>query len=140
MIPEHAVTEYLQGHGWPDAESTLAGISGTPGIAWVVQGRPAEHAGDSLVGDWLEDTEAARERSGAALGVLVTRRADYGTARVASWWAHVDVATLARMVRAGVTVPDTVQLAPMRMHLSLAVHLIRTAGYGAPLSTVAVGP
>ncbi|WP_435109417.1 hypothetical protein [Nocardiopsis synnemataformans] len=135
MIPEDAVTDYLQGHGWPDAEATMVGIRGTGRVLWRCPGSAtAEYSGDGLVGDWLDEVQDAADLAGAALGVLVTPREDYGAARVASWWAHVDVSALARLMSAGVDVPEVAQAAPVRMHLSTAVVLLRAAGLGAPLA------
>ena len=133
MIPEQAVTNYLQGHGFPSAESTMKGITGTGRIWWDVTSLSAEHAGDTLLTDWIEDTRRAARRRGAALGVLVTPRADYGTGRVASWWAHLPVDALARAMRGALALPDEVSAGPVRMHLSTAVLLTRAAGYGTPL-------
>ncbi|WP_435107818.1 hypothetical protein [Nocardiopsis synnemataformans] len=134
MIPEDAVTQYLITHGWPDAEATMVGIRGTGRVLWRCPGSAtAERSGDGLIGDWLDEVQDAADLAGAALGVLVTPREDYGPARVASWWAHLDVQALARVVAAGMDVPDVVQEAPVRMHLSTAVVLLRSAGLGAPL-------
>jgi hypothetical protein len=140
MIPVHAVTGYLAGHGWPEAEATMVGIRGTGRVLWLVRGETAEDAGDSLIGDWLDEAQAQAEEVGADVGVLVTGRRDYGTARVATWWAHLDVQTVARIMRAGMVVPDTVAQHPMPMYLSMAVVLLRAAGLGTPLATVAVTP
>lgn len=133
MIAEHAVTGYLQQHGFPSAESTLAGITGTGRILWDVTSLSAEHAGDTLLTDWIEDTRRAATRHGAALGVLVTPRADYGTSRVASWWAHLDISALSRAMRGALDLPAEVSSGPVRMYLSTAVLLARAAGHGTPL-------
>lgn len=133
MIAELAATQYLAGHGFPEAESTLSGITGTGRILWDVTSLSAEDAGDTLLTDWIEDTRRAATRRGAALGVLVTPRQDYGTNRVASWWAHVDVSALTRAMRGALVLPDDVSAEPVRMNLSTAVLLTRAAGYGAPL-------
>lgn len=133
MIPEHAVTAYLADHGFPDAESTLSGIVGTGRVLWVVGYREAEHAGDDLLADWVDQTRVDAGDRNDDLGILVTARADYGTNRVASWWAHVDVAALSRAMRGALVLPDDVSAGTVRMHLSTAVLLVRAAGYGTPL-------
>ncbi|MEU0492594.1 hypothetical protein ABZ249_25485 [Nocardiopsis sp. NPDC006139] len=133
MTAERAVTTYLQEHGFPDAVDTLARITGTGPVHWQVADRDAEHAGDALVADWLEETRTAATTYRAHLGILVTPRADHGPARVASWWAHVDVGALARAMRGRLVLPEEVSAGMVRMHLSTAVLLARAAGYGAPL-------
>ncbi|MFF8768518.1 hypothetical protein ACF07Q_28720 [Nocardiopsis dassonvillei] len=134
MIPEDAVADYLSTHGWPDAEATMTGIRGTGRVLWHCPGpATAERSGDGLIGDWLDEVQDAADLAGAALGVLVTPREDYGAARVASWWAHLDVPGLARLMSAGMPVPDVAQAAPVRMHLSTATVLLRAAGLGVPL-------
>lgn len=140
---ETAVVRYLQTHGWPYAERrALAGaqdlgdVTGTPGLAWEVKGgRAAEQASDGLLSDWLAETEVERTHAGADIGVLVTKRSGYGPARAASWWAHLDVRQLARLTQGDAAdMPDTAAAAPVRMHLSTAVLLLRAAGYGEPLA------
>ena len=134
MNPELAVTGYLADHGFPSAEATMAGVLGTGAVLWNVAALSAEDAGDSLVTDWIEETRrAADRRRGANLGVLVTPRADYGPARVASWWAHLDISALSRAMRGALALPDDVAAGTVRMHLSMAVLLVRAAGYGTPL-------
>lgn len=133
MIAELAVTAYLSDHGFPSAESTLSGIVGTGRVLWEVTSFSAEHAGDTLLTDWIEDTRRSAARRGADLGVLITPRADYGTSRVASWWAHVDISALAGAMRGALALPEDVAAGTVRMHLSTAVLLTRAAGYGTPL-------
>ena len=134
MTPELAVTGYLADHGWPSAEATMnRGIDGTDRVLWVVAYRGAEHAGDDLLADWVDQARADAQARGRDLGVLVTPRADYGPARVASWWAHVDVDALSRAMRGRLALPDDVAAGTVRMHLSTAVLLVRAAGYGTPL-------
>ncbi|MFE3461337.1 hypothetical protein ACFXKD_27650 [Nocardiopsis aegyptia] len=139
MTAAITLAAHLQGHGWPAAEATMRGIIGTGRVLWRTPGPYiAEQVGDSLIGDWLDETQDDADRAGAAVGVLVTLRQDYGPGRVASWWAHLDVQSLARITHAGMDVPDVAQAAPVRMHVSTAVLLLRTAGLGDPLTTVAV--
>ncbi|MFE9642385.1 hypothetical protein ACFYOC_25515 [Nocardiopsis alba] len=135
MIPAHAVVGYLQTHGYPNADAAMTGITGTGRTYWSVTSRSAEHAGDDLLADWIEDTRRAAVRRQAALGVLVTPRADYGTGRVASWWAHLDMGTLARTVRGRLALPVEVSSGTARMSLSMAALLTRAAGHGTPLRT-----
>ncbi|ASU81423.1 hypothetical protein CDO52_00295 [Nocardiopsis gilva YIM 90087] len=138
---ESAVVRFLRPHGWPYAERlALSGaadrgdITGTPGVVWEVKsGRSAETAGDSLIRDWLEETETERRNAGADVAVLVTKRAGFSADRAASWWAHMDAATLAALLGARRPLPDITVTAPVRMHLSAAAALLRAAGYGEPL-------
>lgn len=133
MIAEHAVTGYLAEHGFPSAESTLSGIEGTGRVYWRVVPYNAESIADHLLADWLEEARKDAQARGGSLGILVTPRADYGTNRVASWWAHVDVAALAGAMRGRLALPDDVAAGVCRMHLSTAALLVRAAGYGTPL-------
>lgn len=133
MIPAHAVVGYLQEHGFPDADAAMTGITGTGRVLWVAATRSAEHAGPSLVSDWIEQARTDAARRGADLGVLVTPHDDYGAARVASWWAHADVGTLARVMRGRLALPTEVSSGVAQMYLSTAVLLARAAGYGTPL-------
>lgn len=105
------------------------------GICWEIKGgNKAENAGDQLISDWLNETDTERINATAEIGVLVTKRPGYGTARVASWWAHMEIATAGRLMDVWKPVPFEVYTAPVRMHLSAAVTLLRHAGYGSPLS------
>lgn len=139
---ERAVVAYLREHGFPHAERrALAGaedrgdITGTPGIVWEVKaGRAAETAADGLVADWLHETQRERDNARAAYGVLVLKRPGYGPSRAASWWAVWPLGVLAPP-----HLRDMVdQLAPVRMHLSTVVELLRSSGYGQPLASVEV--
>ncbi|GAA1994216.1 hypothetical protein GCM10009799_20380 [Nocardiopsis rhodophaea] len=143
-VGESAVVRFLRSHGWPHAERrALAGavdlgdITGTPGVVWEVKsGRTAEQAGDGLVADWLAETDTERQHAGADVGILITKRAGYGPARAASWWAHVDGGTAAALLGAHRPLPADVAAVPLRLHLSTAVSLLRGAGYGDPLPDV----
>ncbi|MBB4935679.1 hypothetical protein F4561_006588 [Lipingzhangella halophila] len=144
-VAETAVVRYLQAHGWPSAERrALAGehdlgdITGCPGLVWEVKsGRAAENAGDGLINDWLAETVQERVAARADVGVLVTKRAGYGPARAASWWAHLTIGGLRPLL--GVPSPvDAVCAEPIRMHLSTAVGVLRAAGYGDPVAELEV--
>lgn len=140
-VAESAVVAYLRAHGWPSAERrALAGaqdlgdITGTPGIVWEIKGgKAAESASDGLIEDWLAETVRECENARAELGVLVTKRPGYGPARAASWWAHVDLTDWAYVAGAMPPVPEDLLSAPLRMHLSTMVGILRAAGYGEPL-------
>lgn len=135
---ETAVVRYLRTHGWPSAErralaggTDLGDITGTPGLCWEIKGgATAEAAGDQLITDWLDETETERANAGADLGILVTKRASYGAARTAWWWAHMDLTTLSAILRARRSIPADLATAPARMHLHTAVALLHAAGYG----------
>lgn len=141
MTAETALAAHLAAHGWPDAEATLAGIRGTGRVLWYVPGdRTAEHAGDGLVGDWLDEAQTLAADVHADIGVLVTRRESYGRARLTSWWAWLDIAALSRIVRADLAVPEVITAGPVAMHLSTAIVLLRVAGLGEPLAPAGVAP
>lgn len=135
MPPPVAVASYLQAHGWPDARPTSAGVTGTGQILWAVASRPARPDEDELVRDWIAEADRAAAAAGAALGVLVLPRDGYPSARAASWWALLDIGQLARLTNTGLplSLPE-VASAPVRMHLSTAVVLLRSAGHGEPLA------
>lgn len=144
-IAESAVVRYLKDHGWPHAERrALTGaldcgdITGTPGICWEVKGgKTAEQASDGLIRDWLDETETERGHAGADIGILVTKRAGFGPARAASWWAHLDLMTLYALAGARAPLPSSVSSQPVRLHLSTLVPLLHAAGYGTPTGEVA---
>lgn len=139
---ERAVVAYLRGHGFPHAERrALAGaedrgdITGTPGVVWEVKaGRAAETASDGLVSDWLDDTMRERLNAGADCAVLVLKRPGFGPGRAASWWAVLPLAALVAPGKRG----HIGDMAPVRMHLSTVVEVLRASGYGQPLAPVEV--
>jgi hypothetical protein len=138
---ESAVVAYLRTHGWPAAErralagaADLGDITGTPALVWEVKGGyRAETAGDGIIASWLLETESERIHAGADIGILVLKQRAYGPRRAGFWSAVMTVGTLAQLVEATVWPPEDITLAPVRMHLSTAVVLLRSAGYGDPL-------
>jgi len=140
---ERAVVRYLQTVGFPHAERRAQNgaqdrgdITGTPGICWEVKARK-KPPGDTLIAEWLGETEIERRNAGAAVGILVVRRP---YAAVGFWWAYrrlddlIDGRDPMRQAR-----PEwlLVQDAPVRMLLSDAVALLRADGYGTPAEVTA---
>jgi hypothetical protein len=144
---ETAVVRYLVKNGFPHAERrSLKGsfdqgdITGTPGICWEVKGgEKAKRASDGQILLWLDETETERVNSRENVGVLVVQRAGIGLPNAGRWWAILpleDVVDLSLPSRPlGMAVP--LDGAPVRMHLSDAVELLRAAGYGEELEASA---
>jgi hypothetical protein len=93
---QRIVATYLAAHGWPYAESTGAGrsgtdITGTPGICWEVKARRALSLGADL-------KQAAGHGDG--LPVLVVRLDGTGPATIADWPAVMRLADLVELLRA----------------------------------------
>ena len=135
---ETAVCRYLAAHGFPHAERrSLKGsldqgdITGTPGVVWEVKGgQAAKTASDGLVAEWLAETDTERVNAGCNVGVLVLQRAGIGPANAGRWWAVLHLCDVAP--REALAHRD-LYVAPVRMHLSDAVLLLRARGYGQPL-------
>jgi hypothetical protein len=135
---ETAVVRYLREHGWPGAErralagaADLGDITGCPGLVWEIKGgKKAETASDSLIRCWLADAERERMADGADLGILVTKRKNYGPERAGSWWVHVDLVTWMALSRGRIPLAQPLFSSPIRMHLSTLLPLLHAAGYG----------
>jgi hypothetical protein len=144
---ESAIVEYLRDHGYPFAERrSLRGtndqgdITGLgPGLVIECKGgHAAEAASDAQILAWLRETEVERQNAKADVGVLVTKRKGYGRANAGLWWAHMDAGTFFHLLAeatlkswAGLHITHSI---PIRMHLRDAVTLLRSAGYGDPIS------
>jgi hypothetical protein len=99
---QRLVADYLRDNGWPYAESTGAGRSGSdilgvPGLAIEVKGRR-----DFNPGAWLRQAESG----GTGLPMCVHRPYGMGAASVFSW--------------------------PVTLRLADLVSLLRDAGFGDP--------
>jgi hypothetical protein len=121
-------------------------VTGTPGVAWQVKTTTAN--AEPMVRKWLAETEDQRLAAGADLGVLVVKRV--GAADAGRWWAHLRLdalgAVLARITGPLPAAGPVARLAPLgavtvrlgpcatpvRLELSVAVDLLRHAGYGSP--------
>lgn len=140
---ETAVVRALRRHGFPHAErralrgSTDAGdITGTPGICWEVKGgQAARTASDGQILAWLVELEAERLNAHADIGVLVVQRAGIGAPNAHRWWAILFLRDVARLT--GATLPDRLELYPVRMLLADAAELLCNAGYGSAPTTAA---
>jgi hypothetical protein len=134
---ETAVVRALRTLGFPHAERrALTGaldqgdITGCPGLVFEVKGgNAAKVASDAQISAWLAETEAERINARADIGILVLQRRGVGAANAGRWWAYMQ--TNAWIL--GATKHDF----PARMRLADAAHLLRTAGYGDPLTAVA---
>lgn len=129
---------YLRANGFPGAElRNQAGahdkgdIIGCVGVCWECKGgHAAERASDLQIDTWLHgETETERVNAAADVGILVTKRKAIGARNAGQWWAHVTVRTLHELL-VGYRPPGASYGAPIRMHLSDAVVLLRHAGYG----------
>jgi hypothetical protein len=131
---ETAVVRCARANGFPHADRlTLTGsqdrgdVGLCPGVVVEVKaGHAAERASDGLVGDWLVETERERLAAGAAVALLVTKRAGISGARADRWWAHL------RLGQLTAAHPDLLDV-PVRLHFGDALRLLRTAGWGEPL-------
>jgi transposase len=142
------VIRYLNDHGYPFAElrnqhgtNDQGDITGLgPGLVIECKGgHAAEAASDAQIAAWLRETEVERQNARADVGVLVTKRKGYGRANAGLWWAHMDADTF--YVLMGQSSPSedavigtTLHNFPVRLHLRDAVTLLRSAGYGDPIS------
>lgn len=138
---ETAVVRALRTLGFPHAERrALTGaldqgdITGCPGLVFEVKGgEAAKVASDAQISAWLAETEAERLNAGADIGVLVLQRRGVGAANAGRWWAVVAIDTIRRLVcdhfDAAVCLDQ-----PARLLLADVTTLLRTAGYGEPLT------
>lgn len=141
------VIRYLNDHGYPFAElrnqhgtNDQGDITGLgPGLVIECKGgHAAEAASDAQILAWLRETEVERQNARADVGVLVTKRKGYGRANAGLWWAHMQSLTLFDLL-VQASPSSTVGFGevltfPIRMHLRDAVTLLRSAGYGDPIS------
>lgn len=129
----HADRTIRTGHG--TARCDLGDVDGTPGAVWQVKSmRPASRA-ETMVPEWMVETERQRKAARADVGVLVVRRDLWLPPR---WWVFLDAVTFAGLViaPARVGIPETLPAAeglPVRVELRDACTLLRAAGYGEPL-------
>lgn len=101
---EAALVAWLRGHGWPYAERRGGGfggsdVAGTPGLTFECKAQ----AGTRL-GEWVDQTDAARATAGDTYGVLCVKRR--GTSDVGQWFAVLPLDAMARLLaEAGWTAP-----------------------------------
>jgi hypothetical protein len=144
---ESAIVEYLRDHGYPFAERrSLRGtndqgdVTGLgPGLVIECKGgHAAEAASDAQIAAWLRETEVERQNAKADVGVLVTKRKGYGRANAGLWWAHMTLGTAYQLIHQAIDCdsgwPPMHDSIPIRLHLRDAVTLLRSAGYGDPIS------
>jgi hypothetical protein len=106
-----------------------------PGVIVEVKGGDwARKASDSLIDDWLTETERERINAQASVGFLVVQRAAVGPAnaqRWSAWWRLHWLMGL--MPNQGI--PPELYDQPVRLSLEGSLAIIRHAGYGSPLET-----
>lgn len=140
---ESAVVAYLRTDGFPHAErraltgstdrGDVTGVIGT--VIEIKGGKAAEDASDAQICAWLTETERERANARADIGILVTKRRAIGAKRAQFWWAHVTLGTLLDLAGKPTSEidPDVMDV-PVRLHLADAIHLLRAAGYGDPVT------
>jgi len=93
---QRIVAQYLAANGFPYAESTGAGrsgtdITGTPGIDWEVKARRGLNLTALLT--------QLEQRDAGGVGVGVIRPDGYGEAKIHQWPAVIPLATLVGLLR-----------------------------------------
>ena len=140
---ETAVVRASRARGFPWADrvalhgrSDVGDIYLCPGVIVEVKGGDwARKASDTLIDDWLSETERERINAGAAVGFLVVQRAAVGYANAHRWSAWWRMRNLMELVpHAGI--PPQLQETPVRLTLETSLLLIRSGGYGTPLDPV----
>ena len=116
-------------------------------IIEVKAGKKAETAADALIDMWLDQTETERLNAQADIGVLVTKRAGYGTSRVGDWWAWLTIGAFTALSSGGqwagpIILDNGTQAAgfdcydqPARLRLKDLAMLLRLNGWGNPITT-----
>lgn len=150
-VTERATVRWLRDHGFPGAERTVrtgyrtatrtladaADLDLCPGlIAQVKSLRPATRA-ERAVDGWLVETEQQRQAAHALHALLIVRRE--GTADVGEWWAWLPLLNLPGIQTDFVrplTVPRIAAcaLVPVRLAVADACYLLRSIGYGDPIT------
>jgi hypothetical protein len=140
---ETAVVRAARARGFPWADryalhgrADIGDVFLCPGVIVEVKGGEwAKKASDSLIDDWLNETERERINAGAAVGFLVVQRAAVGLAnaqRWSSWWRLHHLMDL--MPSQGI--PAELYDQPVRISLGGALDILRRAGYGEPLEAI----
>lgn len=93
---ERALVTWLQSHGWAHAERRGGGfggsdVIGTPGVTFEMK-----NVAGTRLGEWADQTEAARAAAGDRYGVTVVKRR--GTTDVGRWFAVLPMEQLARLM------------------------------------------
>jgi len=140
---ETAVVRAARTRGFPHADRlTLTGnkdrgdISLTPGVIVEVKGgEKARNASDLDIERWLTETDRERNHANADVALLVTQRRGVGAPNAHRWWAWWRLSSLVSLTA---DVPANTlpihQTLVVRMLLDDALTIIRTAGYGQPLT------
>lgn len=139
---ETAVVRAARSRGFPWADryalhgrADVGDVFLTPGVIVEIKGGDwARRASDSLIDDWLTETERERLNAQAAVGFLVVQRAAVGLANAHRWSAWWRMRNLMELVpHAGI--PPDLQELPVRLTLETSLLMLRSAGYGTPLET-----
>lgn len=137
---ETAVVKAARARGFPWADryalhgrADIGDIALCPGVIVEVKGGDwARKASDSLIDDWLTETERERINARAAVGFLVVQRAAVGYANAHRWSAWWRMGHLMELIpHQGI--PVELWTLPIRLTLETSLLMVRSAGYGEPL-------
>ncbi|NMF29611.1 hypothetical protein [Cellulosimicrobium aquatile] len=136
---ETAVVRTARTRGFPHADRlTLTGnkdrgdIGLCPGVILEIKGgEKARAASDLDIERWLAETNREAVHAAADVAFLVTQRRGVGYPNAHRWWAWWRLDWLDSLRDLD---PKHVHFGPVRMLLDDALTLIRTAGYGQPLT------
>lgn len=139
---ETAVVRAARTRGFPHADRlTLTGnkdrgdIGLCPGVILEIKGgEKARAASDLDIERWLDETNREAFHAGADVAFLVTQRRGVGAPNAHRWWAWWRLSWLEHLRGHETNTDDLDGSAPVRMLLDDALTLIRTAGYGQPLT------
>jgi hypothetical protein len=144
---ETAVVRAAKERGFPWADryalhgrADIGDVFLCPGVIVEVKGGDwARKASDSLIDDWLTETETERINAAAPVGFLVVQRAAVGLSNAHRWSAWWRLRNLMELVP-HMGIPDEIQELPVRLTLETSLLIIRSAGYGTPLEPRRLGP
>jgi len=138
---ESAIVRAARTRGFPGADRrTQTGrydrgdILLCPGIIIEAKGGDmAKRASDTLIDDWLDETQTERMNAGAEVAFLVTQRAGHGPQNAHNWWAHWRLGWLMGLddlfaPPAGLDIHT-----PIRLTLGNTLLILRAWGWGTPL-------
>lgn len=137
---ETAVVRAARPRGFPWADryalhggKDIGDVFLCPGVIVEVKGGEwARRASDTLIDDWLTETERERVNAGAPVGFLVVQRAAVGAInahRWSAWWRMGHL--MALIPHQGI--PPELWALPVRLTLETSLLILRSAGYGTPL-------
>ncbi|MBD5787125.1 hypothetical protein IF650_13135 [Cellulosimicrobium terreum] len=139
---ETAVVRAARTRGFPHADRlTLTGnkdrgdIGLAPGVILEIKGgEKARTASDLDIERWLDETNREALHAGADVAFLVTQRRGVGAPNAHRWWAWWRLGWLEHLRGHETDTEDPTHDLVVRMLLDDALTLIRTAGYGQPIT------